>query len=404
MRVFSLCFLLFINAMSIGLVFPIFAPLFMQSSALFGGDVLPQVQRFCYAMILAVPTFCMIFGAPFLGGLSDKIGRKKVLIIGLLGLAFSFALSVVGIWQGSLLLLFTSRALAGLMDGSEAIAQAAIVDYSSKDTKARNMSFATFAGTVGFIVGPVIGGLLAEPSLTGRFNYELPFVVSMLLTLVNALILFWFIPAEPKQKVSLVKTKYTALLSQGLKICLDKRIRWFCLLLFVVQWSLASFFELSTMLLSDKYHYSSGEIGLFSTFLGACFAAGIFFVLHVLLKRLQSMTLLRSGMGLVAISLLGGLCLQDLWIMPWICVVPLMLGIAMMYNVLLVLVSNAVSDAEQGEAMGAGTALKALGWLSSGVMLGCWYPNLMLILSFMLMVVVCLFVSTFWGTREQVNT
>ncbi len=123
MVIFSLCFLLFINSMSIGLVFPIFAPLFTQSpSPLFGPEVSLTTQSFYYSMILAVPTFFIVIGAPFWGRISDHLGRKSVLLIGLVGIAVSFAFSATGIFLGSLFILFFSRALAGFMDGSEAIA------------------------------------------------------------------------------------------------------------------------------------------------------------------------------------------------------------------------------------------------------------------------------------------
>src|SRR5262245_20045532 len=83
-------------------------------------------------------------------------------------------------------------------------------------------------------------------------------------------------------------------------------------------------------------------------------------------------------------SLLCALILNSSELFPWISVVPLMLGIAMMYNVLLAFISDAVSEKEQGDAMGSSTALKALAWLSSSLMVGWVYPNLLAILILML--------------------
>ncbi len=394
MRILSLCFLLFLNAMSIGLVFPIFAPLFTQSyEPLFAADTSLATQTLCYSMILAVPTFCMIFGAPFLGGLSDRYGRRKVLLIGLFGLSVSFLLSAFGIFQGSLLLLFASRALAGLMDGSESIAQAAIVDFSSPQTKAKNMSYATFAGTIGFIIGPVIGGLLAEPSLTGRFHYEIPFIASLLLTVLNMLALWIFLPKDNIQS-KVVNSSYLNLLFKAMSLCFDKRIRGFSLLLFVLQWCLACFFQLSTLLLAEKYLYSSGEIGLFTTFLGACFSGGIFFVIHALLPRVRYLTLLRMGISLIGIALISAMLLQDSAMLAWVSVIPLMLGISMMYNVLIILISNSVAEHELGEAMGSGTGVKAFAWLMSSLMISCFYPNLFALLSLLFSVVILALLST----------
>lgn len=400
MKIFSLCFVLFINSMSIGLVFPIFAPLFTQSfEPLFSPDTALSTQTLCYSMILAIPTVCMIFGAPFLGGLSDYLGRKKVLLIGLVGIAFSFVLSAFGIFHGSLLVLFASRALAGFMDGTESIAQAAMIDLSPPENKDKNMSYATFAGTIGFIIGPIVGGFLAEPSLTGRFHYEIPFIGSFILTMANALALYFFLPFEPKP-VAKSSLSYSAILKKGFSICFDNRLRLFSLLLFVLHWCLACFFQLSTLFLAEKFSYSSGDIGLFTTFLGASFSCGIFFVIHVMLKRLSYLTLLRGGLALIALSLISGLYLHGSELLPWVGVVPMMLGISMMYNVLLILISNSISEHEQGEAMGGGTALKALAWLVSGFTISIFYPNLIVLLSVMLAIVIISFASTLWVARH----
>lgn len=395
MRIFSLCFLLFINAMSIGLVFPIFASLFMQSyEPLFNPQTTLATQTFCYSMILAIPTFCMILGAPFLGRLSDRQGRKKILLIGLIGIGISFLLSAWAIFQGSLLLLFISRALAGFMDGSESIAQAMIIDVSIEEEKSKNMSYATFAGTIGFIVGPVLGGFLAEPTLMGQLHFEMPFMVSLLLTIINAITLYCFLPKEDSNAKP-ENEPFWYLLKKGFSFCFDKRIRGFSGLLFFVHWCLACFFQLSTLLLAEKFQYSSGQIGLFTTFLGACFSGGILLVIRYLLNKWRYLTLLRGGIVFIACSMISAIILCQSDLLAWVSVVPMMLGIAMMYNVLLVLISNSVSAVEQGEAMGSGTALKALAWLISGLTITCFYPNLHFLLLFMLLVAMSAFALTY---------
>lgn len=398
MIIFALCFLLFINAMSIGLVFPIFAPLFTQANQpLFSAGTSFSTQTLFYTMILAVPTVCMVFGAPFWGRISDQIGRKAVLLLGLMGVAISFALSSLGILWGSLLVLFLSRAIAGFMDGSESVALATIADLSSRGDKARNMGYATFAGTIGFIIGPIVGGFLAEPALTGRFHYEIPFILSMLLTLINAGVLYLFFPHNTTMhNIETTKMSYGHLLSKGISFCFDKRIRLYSFLLFVLQGCLAAFFQICTLYLVEHFHYSSGQVGVFTTFIGACFSGGIFFVIYVLLGRIAHITLLKAGIILLALSLVIALIFHHTVLMAWISVVPMMLGIAMMYNVLLSFVSNAVSEGEQGEAMGSGTSLKALGWLVSSILVGSLYPDMIKILTIMLVVVMLALVSTWW--------
>src|SRR5581483_1208652 len=339
-----------------------------------------------FSTILALPNICMVFGAPFLGRASDHVGRKLVLLVGLTGVAFSFLLSTFAIFWGSLFLLFISRALAGFMDGSEAIAQAAIADLSVGKEKARHMAFATFAGTIGFIIGPVLGGFLAEPSFTGRFHYEIPYMISFLLTLVNGITLYLYFPKQPPTHEYPKKIGYLAILSKGFSIAFDRRIRVYSWLIFVLQWALATFYQISTLFLVDRFRYSSGDLGLFTTFVGMSFSGGIFFVIHALLNRFQHVNILKAGIGFIILSLLIALSLNTSELFPWISVIPLMLGIAMMYNVLLAFISNAVTNREQGDAMGSSTSLKAIGWLSSSLIVGWLYPHLLALLGLMLIV------------------
>jgi len=292
------------------------------------------------------------------------------------------------------------------MDGSEAVAQAAIADFSNPQDKARTMGYATFAGTIGFIIGPIVGGLLGEQVITGRYHYEIPFVLSWALTALNGVLIYRFFPSEVRlaeQKPLPKAGSYFFLLIQGCAICLDRRIRLYSFLLFILQFTLAAFFQLSSLSLVERFHYSSSSVGLFTTFLGACFSGGIFFVIHVLLQRIAHVRLLHAGLFLMLLAMGCAWYWQDSDWSAWISVVPLMLGIAMMFNVLLSFVSNAVQDHEQGDAMGSGTALKALGWLLSSVLVGALYPNISVILIVQLLLLLAALLSSFWVRQPLQN-
>ncbi|MFN8770721.1 MAG: MFS transporter [Neisseriaceae bacterium] len=140
--------------------------------------------------------------------------------------------------------------------------------------------------------------------------------------------------------------------------------------------------------LDNRAHYT--------TFLGACFSIGIFFVIHVAFRFLQHKIMLIIGIILCIISLVFAIIFVNSPMLAWVSVVPLMLGIAMMYNVLLVFISNAVSESEQGNALGSVTSLKALGWLLSGALVGAIYPHITLILLGMLLILFIAFLSSLY--------
>lgn len=126
-----------------------------------------------FAMALA-----SFFAAPVLGNLSDAFGRRRVLLISLGGLVIDYLLLAV---VGTLPLLFLARIVSGIFGGSYAPAQAAIADVTPPDQRARNFGYVGAAFGVGFIMGPVIGGLL------GEMGTRAPFIAAAVLAGVNFL-------------------------------------------------------------------------------------------------------------------------------------------------------------------------------------------------------------------------
>jgi len=104
----------------------------------------------------------MFVGAPILGDLSDQIGRKKVLLICLLGTACGFFICAIGIKYAIVSVLIVGRGLGGLMAGCMPIAQAAIIDISTPENKLKNISSITLALCLGFAIGPMVGGYFSN--------------------------------------------------------------------------------------------------------------------------------------------------------------------------------------------------------------------------------------------------
>jgi DHA1 family tetracycline resistance protein-like MFS transporter len=108
-------------------------------------------------LLVASYAAAQFLGAPFLGRLSDRFGRRPVLIVSILGTAVGFVM--LGLAR-SLAMLFASRILDGLTGGNVSVAQAYISDITDRDSRARAFGFVGAAFGLGFIIGPVVGGLL----------------------------------------------------------------------------------------------------------------------------------------------------------------------------------------------------------------------------------------------------
>lgn len=148
--------------------------------------VLPLMVRqvgaapFQLGLMLAVYSAAALLTSPWWGHMSDRVGRKPVLITGLLGFSVSFLL--FGLAQHSLWLMYFARVIGGGFSGAvTATAMAYIAEVTSIEDRTRGMAFAGAAIGLGFIIGPGVGGLLS------RFGLSVPFFVAALLAVGNAL-------------------------------------------------------------------------------------------------------------------------------------------------------------------------------------------------------------------------
>lgn len=124
--------------------------------------------------LLTVYALASFFTAPLWGRLSDRIGRKKLILIGLVGFSLSFLL--ISLFIDSLPMLYASRVIGGLFSGALYTAVTGFIgDISNDDNRNMYMGFMGMSIGLGFIFGPAIGGLLGQVSLT------LPFTVSAML-------------------------------------------------------------------------------------------------------------------------------------------------------------------------------------------------------------------------------
>ncbi|MFL6668205.1 MAG: MFS transporter, partial [Burkholderia ambifaria] len=177
-----------IDAMGFGLVYPIMAAIFSDpQSGIIGADTSPQLRNFYLGLGYGVYPFCMFFGSSLMGELSDGYGRRKILLLCVFGLALSYFLMAVGALLPSIALLLIGRGLSGLMAGCQGIAQAAITDMSTPETKAYNMSIMSIAFSAGVIVGPVLGGVTSDRTIAPFFNYGTPFLLVAALSVVCGL-------------------------------------------------------------------------------------------------------------------------------------------------------------------------------------------------------------------------
>jgi DHA1 family tetracycline resistance protein-like MFS transporter len=166
---------IFIDLVGFGIVIPVL-PLY---AARFGAS--PTV----IGLLLSSYSVMQFIFAPILGRLSDRVGRRPVLLFSLIGTSLGFTLMGLA---GSLELLFLARIIDGITGGNISTAQAYIADVTPPDQRSRGMGLIGAAFGLGFIVGPALGGVLSQVSLAA------PFYFAAGLAAANAVALYFLLP------------------------------------------------------------------------------------------------------------------------------------------------------------------------------------------------------------------
>jgi len=168
-----------IDMISIGLIIPVLP-------ALVGSFTGSQTdQAFWYGVVTFTFSIANFFGSPILGALSDSYGRRPVLLIGFSGLAVSFFATAL---STSLAMLIVVRLIGGAMQANLSVANAYVADITPPTERAKRFGMLGAMFGVGFILGPVMGGLL------GAISLQLPFYVAGTLALLNLLYGYFVLP------------------------------------------------------------------------------------------------------------------------------------------------------------------------------------------------------------------
>ncbi len=217
--------------------------------------------------LLTVYALASFFTAPLWGQLSDKIGRKQLILIGLIGFCSSFI--IFSIFIKNLVILYISRIIGGLFSGALYTAVTGYVgDMSTNENRNRYMGLMGMSIGLGFIFGPAIGGML------GHISLQLPFIISAAL-LALLFIYALFVLREPERKGEANKR---AIIPQGASTLLKFRVRYLFLFSFFVTFILAGVEATFQLFQIDRIQITPLQLGylfMFSGFVDAAIQGGV---------------------------------------------------------------------------------------------------------------------------------
>lgn len=155
----------------------------------------------------ALYSLLQFFAAPIWGGISDRIGRKPVLLVSVFGLFISY---VLWVFSGSFTLLIIARIIGGIMGGNISTASAVVADITQRENRSKGMAFIGIAFALGFIFGPALGGILSKIDLSTMYPalkaygvnpFSVPAIFAAVLSLINVFYIWAkFKETLPKEK------------------------------------------------------------------------------------------------------------------------------------------------------------------------------------------------------------
>ena len=363
-RLLTIFFVVFIDMLGFGLILPLL-PYYAEA---YGANTI------VVSLLVASYAAAQFIGAPILGRLSDRYGRRPVLLISIAGTAIGFLLlgiaEPVGHAVGGALglsaaatdllvvgMLFVSRILDGLTGGNITVAQAYISDVTDETNRAKGLGLIGAAFGLGFVIGPATGGLLSE------WGYAVPAFAAMALATANLISVFLFLPESltPERQAAIALHPRAPFSLQALAAAFKLprvgpllNIRfWFALAFSLFQTIFALYAS------GEPLNLSAEATGLVLAYVGVLVVFVQGFAIGRLAKRYAEKQLMFVASLLMTAGLLAWGFTPNLLALL-IVIIPLSFGGAILNTVISSMLTKSVHHEDVGGTLGLSTSLESL--------------------------------------------
>jgi DHA1 family tetracycline resistance protein-like MFS transporter len=382
-KLLTIFFIVFVDMLGFSLILPLlpyYAEAYGASATVIG-------------LLVASYAAAQLIGAPLLGRLSDRYGRRPVLLFSVAGTFLGFLLlgyadpigrvfsSLFAPQYASLVIvviLFFSRILDGLTGGNITVAQAYIADISDEKDRAKSLGLVGAAFGLGFIIGPATGGLLSQ------YSFNLPALAAAGVAFLNLILIYFFLPeslvgerrdaARLQQKVPFTLNALgDALKRPGVGPLLH--LRFFYGLAFSMFTSIFALFAQAIGLASQTTGYLLAYVGLLSVIV----QGGL---IGLLTRRYRENVLIITGLWVMSAAMLAWAFTSSLWLLL-IVLAPLAISGGVLNTVIQSAISKSVNREEVGGMLGISSSLEAFTRVIAPTVggllmqnLGVWAPGI----------------------------
>ncbi|MDB4925559.1 TCR/Tet family MFS transporter [Mucilaginibacter sp.] len=336
---------LLIDVTGLGIIIPVLPKLIQ---TLIHGN-LGEASRYAGLLTLAYAVMQFLF-APVLGNLSDKFGRRPVLLGSLLGFGIDYLFLAFAPTIGWL---FLGRAIAGITGASFTTASAYIADVSTPEKRAQNFGMIGVAFGVGFIIGPVVGGIL------GKYSTHLPFIAAAVLALLNTIYGYFVLPESlDKEHRRPFELKRASPLGSLLQLNKYPAVLGLAASLFLIYFAAQSVQSVWTFYTMSKFGWNEAWVGYSLGFVGLTVALVQGGLIRIAIPKLGKHRSIWIGLLFYAVGLILFAFATQGWMM-FAFMIPYALG-GIAGPALQGTITEQVPPNEQGELQGALTSLASL--------------------------------------------
>ncbi|MEP7288797.1 MAG: MFS transporter [Chloroflexota bacterium] len=354
-----------LNTMGLTLIFPV-APFLVTR---YVSD--PAIIGLTVGWLGSIYAICQFIAAPGLGALSDRFGRRPLLLLCLLGSAFGYLLLGTG---GALWVLFLGRAIDGITGANTSILIAYITDIVPSEERGKYFGMIGAIGAVSIVLGPAAGGLIA------KLGYEVPFLVAGGIAFINVIFGFWFMPesltkARRNPFISVAQLNPLHTLREVFSL---SQLRWLLVATFFYTLATAIIPSNIGLFTRDRLNWDADSVGaLFSVFgVVTILVQGL--LLQWLLKRRNGAQVTIGGLYftivaflmVVLVSVMGSSALL------YIGIVLFGIGDGLTSPALLELVTDATDERSQGKVQGGSQSVQSLANIIGPLLAGELYDRL----------------------------
>ena len=363
---------IFLDMLGLGILIPIFPMLIATHSSF---RIIPLSWSNADGCIMlgwlmsVFPIFQFIF-TPVLGQLSDKFGRKKILLISICGTAFSYILFAIGLATRNLPLLFAARMIDGISGANISTASAVISDISEPANRAKNFGLIGMALGLGFILGPFLGGKLSDPNIVSWFDSTTPFWFAAFMSLINLILVAKMLPETLKVKIN-NRIDITKPFNNIKKAFLIPGISSVITPIFLFNLGFGFFTTFFGVVLAEQFAFTQSRIGDFFAYTGIMIVLSQGILVRRLSGKVANSKVLKISLFITGFAVLANYFIPAIHV-SWLYYTPpfLAIGTALTRAFSQALLTDIAPENIRGEIMGINSSAFALSQVFPAIIAG----------------------------------